>query len=98
MQPTTFDPKLVAGLPEPARRWLEAHAITPGTPLWRSVELAMVGEIRIASWRPFTANQLTAHPQGLHLGSDRPILRVTRERLRQVHLGEPENAAGGCST
>ncbi len=63
MQPRVFDPTLVAGLPEPARRWL-CHAIAPGTPLWRSVELTMVGEIRLGSWRPFTATQVTAHPQG----------------------------------
>lgn len=61
--PGTFDPTMVADLPEPARRWL-THAIAPGTPLWRSVELAMCGEIRLGAWRPFTATQVLAPPDG----------------------------------
>jgi hypothetical protein len=47
-----FDPALVAELPEPARRWL-THAIAPGVPLARSVELSMRGEIRLGGWRSF---------------------------------------------
>lgn len=35
--PAAFDPAMLPELPEPARRWL-SHAITPGTPMWRSVE------------------------------------------------------------
>jgi hypothetical protein len=62
-RPATFDPSLVAGLPEPARRWL-THALAPGTPLWRTVELSMQGEIRIGAWRPFTARQVLAPPRG----------------------------------
>jgi uncharacterized protein DUF6544 len=54
---------MVAGLPEPARRWLR-HAIAPGTPLWPSVELSMRGEIKLGSWRPFTARQVLAPPRG----------------------------------
>lgn len=61
--PAAFDPAMVAGLPEPARRWL-THVIAPGTPLWRSVELSMVGQIRLGSWRPFTATQVLAPPKG----------------------------------
>jgi len=59
-----FDPDTAAGLPEPARRWL-THAIAPGTPLWQSVELTMEGEIRLGSWRRFTARQVLAPPSGL---------------------------------
>ena len=54
---------MVADLPDPARRWL-THAIAPGTPLWQSVELSMVGEIRLGRWRPFTATQALAPPEG----------------------------------
>jgi hypothetical protein len=54
---------LVAGMPEPARRWL-THAIAPGTPLWRSVVLHMRGRIRLGSWRTFTARQVVAPPDG----------------------------------
>ena len=59
----TFDPAMVDHLPEPARRWLR-HAIAPGTPLWRSVVLTMRGEIRLGSWRPFTARQVLSPPRG----------------------------------
>ncbi|WP_198597850.1 DUF6544 family protein [Blastococcus atacamensis] len=58
-----FDDSMVAGLPEAARRWL-THAIAPGTPLWPSVLLTMRGEIRLGSWRPFTATQVLAPPHG----------------------------------
>lgn len=59
----TFEPGMLAGLPEPARRWLE-HAIAPGTPLWQTVELSMAGQIRLGRWRPFTARQVLAPPAG----------------------------------
>ncbi|MGY1770909.1 DUF6544 family protein [Blastococcus sp. SYSU D00813] len=58
-----FDPALVAGLPAAARRWL-THAVAPGTPLWPSVVLDMRGEIRLGAWRPFTATQVLAPPNG----------------------------------
>ncbi|WP_210728735.1 DUF6920 family protein [Cellulomonas septica] len=45
------------GLPEATGRWLR-HAIAEGTPLHRSAALTMHGEIRIGSWRPFTARQV----------------------------------------
>jgi hypothetical protein len=62
-QPKAFEPSMVAGLPEPARRWL-THAIAPGTPLWQTVELSMHGQIRLGAWRPFTARQVLAPPRG----------------------------------
>ncbi|MGR6964002.1 DUF6544 family protein [Geodermatophilus sp. URMC 61] len=61
--PGRFSPDLVAGLPEPARRWL-THALAPGTPLWPSVRLRMRGEIKIGAWRSFTARQVLAPPHG----------------------------------
>jgi len=61
--PTAFEPSMVAGLPEPARRWL-THAIAPGTPLWQTVQLSMRGQIRLGAWRPFTARQVLAPPRG----------------------------------
>jgi len=57
----TFDPAMISGLPEPARRWL-SHAIAPGTPLWSSVELTMRGRIKLGRWRPFTARQVLTPP------------------------------------
>jgi uncharacterized protein DUF6544 len=62
-RPPPFDPASVAGLPEPARRWLR-HAVAPGTPLWTSGELTMRGEIRLGAWRRFTARQVLAPPHG----------------------------------
>jgi hypothetical protein len=59
----TFDPAAITGLPEPAQRWL-GHAIAPGTPLWRSVELTMNGQIKLGRWRPFTARQVLTPPDG----------------------------------
>jgi hypothetical protein len=61
--PEPFDAAMLADLPEAARRWL-AHAIAPGTPLWPSVVLTMRGEIRLGSWRRFTATQVLAPPRG----------------------------------
>jgi hypothetical protein len=61
--PETFDVSMVAGLPEPARRWL-THALAPGTPLWPSVVLTMRGEIRLGAWRPFRATQVLSPPHG----------------------------------
>jgi hypothetical protein len=58
-----FDRAMLVDLPEPARRWL-TRAIAPGTPLWRSVELTMQGEIRLGRWRSFTATQVAAPPAG----------------------------------
>lgn len=45
--PSRFDPGMVEGLPEPARRYL-LHAIEPGAPLATSVRLTMPGSIRLA--------------------------------------------------
>lgn len=56
-EPAPFSTVGIDGLPEPARRWL-THAITPSTPLWRSVELEMQGRIRLGSWRSFRARQV----------------------------------------
>lgn len=63
---TPFDPALVADLPEPARRYL-LHAIAPGTPLARSVELEMEGTILLAPGGepvPITAEQVLSPPEG----------------------------------
>lgn len=61
-----FQPGMVADLPDPARRLL-LRAIAPGTPLARSAELEMRGEIRLAPERdPLTlrAGQVLAPPDG----------------------------------
>ena len=61
--PPALGPAMIADLPQPARRWL-AHAIPAGTPLWTTVELSMRGQIKLGQWRPFTARQVLAPPDG----------------------------------
>jgi hypothetical protein len=63
---TTFDAGHLAELPSPARRFLE-HAIRPGTPLARSVELETIGAIGLHRDRPklpFRSRQVLSR-QGL---------------------------------
>ncbi|CAN5653417.1 hypothetical protein BH23GEM11_BH23GEM11_19380 [soil metagenome] len=61
-----FEPGMVEGLPEPARRFL-LHAIEAGTPLARSVNLAMEGTIVLDPERdplPMRAVQVLSPPDG----------------------------------
>ncbi len=61
-----FDPSMVDGLPEPAKRWL-LRAITPGTPLRHTATLSMSGSIRLkpgAEPLPMKAEQILAPPRG----------------------------------
>jgi len=63
---TTFDAARLADLPVPVRRFLE-HAIRPGTPLARSVELETIGAIGLHRDRPklvFRSRQVLSR-QGL---------------------------------
>lgn len=60
----SFDPATVAGLPAPARRYLEA-AIAPGTPLARAARVAMHGHIRLGGrWVPFRGREVVAPHEG----------------------------------
>lgn len=52
-----FTPDAVDDLPPAARRWLRA-SITPGTRLADSVVLEMAGQIKLGTWRSFTASQV----------------------------------------
>jgi len=74
-QPAAFDPAMVAGLPEPVRRYL-THAIAPGTPLWQSVEVSMTGHIKIGAWRRFTATQAVAPRLGYIWAADARLLGI----------------------
>jgi hypothetical protein len=59
-----FDPATLEHLPEPAHRWL-THAIAPGTPLARTAEFGMHGQIRLGNaWRDFTALQVLVPDAG----------------------------------
>jgi uncharacterized protein DUF6544 len=60
---------MIAGEAEPARRYL-THAIAPGTPLWQSGEVEMVGHIKIGSWRRFTATQVVSPSRGYIWATD----------------------------
>jgi hypothetical protein len=65
----TFDPAIVADLPEPAQRYFN-YMIEPGAPLYTVVELDMTGQIGLGTkltpnYRPMRANQILAPPHGL---------------------------------
>ena len=67
--PERFEPAMVSGLPEPARRFF-TFAIQPGTRLSTVVELSMTGEISLGTrqdpkYQPMTARQVLAAPYGL---------------------------------
>ncbi|HEY8614909.1 DUF6544 family protein [Phenylobacterium sp.] len=62
LAPQTFDPAMVADLPEPARRYF-AYAIQPGTPLRMVAEVEMTGELGLgsrerANYLPMTGRQV----------------------------------------
>jgi hypothetical protein len=73
--PPLFDPSMVVDLPEPARRYL-THVIATGTPLWQSVEVAMVGKIKLGAWRPFTASQVVAPARGYIWAADTRLFGI----------------------
>jgi hypothetical protein len=61
-----FSLDMVAGLPEPAQRYL-LHAIQPGTPLASWVQLKMNGMLRSgpdAPWTPMKAKEILSVPTG----------------------------------
>lgn len=64
----TFDPAMVEGLPDAARRYF-LYTIAPGTPLHVGSEIQMTGEIGLGSkedpgYRPMQARQILAPPHG----------------------------------
>lgn len=61
-----FSPEMVEDLPAVAQRYL-LHAIQPGTPLARSVQLKIFGMIKVkanAPWMPLQATQILAPGRG----------------------------------
>lgn len=58
-----FVPVPAGALPPAARRWIN-RAVAEGTPMAAAVRLAMSGQIRLGSWRPFTAVQILAPATG----------------------------------
>jgi hypothetical protein len=47
-----FDPGCLKGLDQPVRRYFE-HALAPGAPLARGMQLDMTGRIDVGLWMPF---------------------------------------------
>ena len=67
-EPAVFAPEMIAGLPEPARRYF-GFAIRPGTPLFRVAELDMEGKFALGDkdkpgYQPMVARQILAAPEG----------------------------------
>lgn len=82
-EPGRFDPSLVAGLPEPARRFF-SFAIAPGTPLWTVAEIEMSGLFALGdkdapNYMRMTAEQTLAAPHGFvwSMRSGRGAIRVS---------------------
>ncbi len=100
-----FQPALVAGRPETARRYLE-HAIAPGTPLASAVRLRMHGQIKLKGWLPFKAEQVivwnramiwraTVRMRGLPVsGWDRLVNGEGAQRWRLLGLFPVMTASG----
>jgi len=66
--PEPFDPRMVADLPEPARRYF-LYAILPGTPILPVAEIEMRGRFSLGSkdapnYQPMEARQILAAPEG----------------------------------
>lgn len=66
--PTRFDAAMVAGLPEPARRYF-SYAILPGAPLLPVAEIEMTGQFSLGTkddprYQPMEASQILASPEG----------------------------------
>ena len=67
-QPEFFDPEMVAGLPEPARRYF-SYTIQPGAPLLPVAVIEMKGEFSLGTkedprYQPMEARQILAVPEG----------------------------------
>lgn len=59
-----FDSSLVCNLPDLVKRYLN-HAIAPGTPPASACRIRMHGEIRLGSWRPFSAEEVIVWGTGM---------------------------------
>lgn len=98
-----FAPALAERLPRAARRWI-THAVAEGTPLARSVRLDMSGQIRLGSWRQFSAVQLLVPATGFIWAATTRIGpvpvsgydRFTRKRRDALAYGR--NHSGGVCT
>jgi len=81
--PPSYDPRMVAELPEPARR-LFNFAIAPGTPLKSVVEIKMAGELSLGTkqepnYLPMRARQVLAAPHGFvwEIEAGKGLMRVS---------------------
>ena len=66
--PATFDPAMIADLPDPAQRYFR-YSIAPGTPLRTVAEISMEGEFSLGNkedpnYMPMRAVQILAAPHG----------------------------------
>jgi hypothetical protein len=88
-EPRLFDPSMVDGLPDPARRFFR-FAIRPETPLYTVAEITMEGEFGLGSkaeqnYLPMHAEQILAAPHGfvwkLHAGNR--LVRISGSDVAQ---------------
>ena len=75
-----FAPSSIAGLPEPAQRFLVAN-LPAGTPLSPAVELELTGEIKLVGhWMGFRARQILR--AGVGVDDDRATVSIAGPRER----------------
>jgi hypothetical protein len=87
--PAFFDRSTVVGLPESARRYLK-HVIAAATQLWQSVQVSMVGRIKLRGWRPFTATQVVAPSRGYIWAADARLFGVPVIGYDRLRAGTAE--------
>ncbi|WP_010626768.1 DUF6544 family protein [Halomonas sp. KM-1] len=90
----TFDPAMVEGLPDAARRYF-LYTIAPGTPLHVVSEIHMTGEIGLGTkeapgYRPMRARQILAPPHGF-------IWRLERAGSGLMQMSGSDGMAEGHS-
>lgn len=104
--PEAFSEEMVAGLPDPARRYFE-FAIQPGTPLLPVAVIEMTGQFGLGTredprYQPMAARQILAPPEGfvwsMHSTGGMPVSGSdsgTWTRFRILGLVPVARAGGG---
>ncbi len=62
-RPVVADAEALAGLPEPARRYLD-HSLCPAPEAYSALVVEMEGEFRLKRWLPFRARQILVPGRG----------------------------------
>jgi hypothetical protein len=85
-----FHAGLVAGLPEPVRRYF-AHALAEGAPLSLDVRVRMTGRIKVGAWLDFRADQQFSGQEFVWRA------RAGKGRLRPLHVTDRYGGGRGST-